>query len=984
VADSDLPKPESTEQQPASGTQGGVNISGISDSSIQAGKIAGRDNVSAGRDVIQVGAGATVVIGQAPPSPAEDEAPAPGESPFKGLQYFDEADAGLFFGREALTAKLVGQLREQRLLIVVGDSGSGKSSLVRAGMIPALRRGEPLVDGTCPPSNSARWPIHVITPSSHPLKELAASLTRDSESVTATATLMDDLARDSRSLDLAVSRLLKRSGAPRLLLVVDQFEELFTLCRDETERKAFVDNLMSAASPVLVLTLRADFYAHCFQYDTLREALERCQATVGAMRAEELRRTIEEPAKRGGWELEPGLADLLLRDVGAGENRQAEPGALPLLSHALNETWKRRRGRELTLRGYAESGGVRGAIAKTADAVLGELRPEEQAIARNIFLRLTELGEGTQDTRRRATLDELITNNQLQLAIESVIQKLADARLITTGEGTAEVAHEALIREWPALRRWLDENREGLRTLRQLTESAHEWERLKRDEGLLHRGARLAQANAWADEHPDELSALEREFLGASNALAEREATEREAQRQRELEAARKLAETEKQAALRLRARNRIITRVGAVAAVIAVIAIALGLWAYQSSIRAEQQAQIAEQQAQIALARQLAAQAQQIIDGQPDQLPRAVLLAVESLRRSPESAGNEALGNGLDLLPEEVARTAHDGAVSAVAFSPDGKWIASGTFGNTARVWEAATGTEVARLTHDDYVAAVAFSPDVKWVVSGSWDNTARVWEAATGKEVARLTHDGQVYDVAFSPDGKWVVSGSLDGTARVWEAATGKEVARLTHDERVAAVAFSPDGKWVVSGSWDNTARVWDAATRVEVARLTHDSWVSAVAFSPDGKWVVSGSLDGTARVWEAATGKEVARLTHDDYVTAVAFSPDGRWVVSGSDGGTTRVWDAATGTEVARLAHGDDVTAVAFSPDGGWVVSGSGDSFESRDNTARVWRWRAEDLIDLACSRLTRNLTQAEWKQYLGDEPYRKTCEKLPEGK
>jgi signal transduction histidine kinase len=453
--------------------------------------------------------------------------PALGEPPFKGLQYFDQADAHLFFGRELLTADLVGRLREDRFLAVVGASGSGKSSVVRAGLIPALRRGEPLADGTLPPDGSSHWPVHVITPTIHPLKELAASLTRDSESVTATTTLMDDLGHDVRSLDLKVSQILKKSGrGNRLLLLVDQFEELFTACKDGVERKAFVNNLMHAVATetegptTVVITLRADFYAHCAQFDHLRAVLEKHQAYIGSMNTNELRWAIEEPAHRNSWDFEPGLVDLLLRDVGN------EPGALPLLSHALLETWKRRRGRALTLEGYHESGGVRSAIAKTAETVFKRLTPEQQAVARNIFLRLTELGEGTQETRRRAALSELVPRDEGKPIVEAVLKTLTDARLVTTGRGVAEVAHEALIREWPTLREWLDEDREGLRVHRRITEAAREWEKLDHDSSVLYRGSRLVTANEWAEAHMEVLNTVEREFLKASQ-QAEDEALER-------------------------------------------------------------------------------------------------------------------------------------------------------------------------------------------------------------------------------------------------------------------------------------------------------------------------------------------------------------------------------------------------------------------------------------------------------------------------
>lgn len=523
--ENDLPNPQTE----------GVNISAGNDMGI------GSDLVGRDKKIVEATTyieNATFTSVPAPTNSSSTDRQIYGHSPYKGLQYFDEGDADLFFGRELLTAHLVKRLRDVRFLAVVGASGSGKSSLIRAGLVPAFRRGEPLVDHTKLPDGSSRWPVHIITPTAHPLKALAVSLTRDSESVTATTRLIDDLAQDKRSLDIAASRNVNRASTNRLLLIVDQFEELFTACRDETERQAFIDNLLHASiseadgSTIVVLTLRADFYAHCGQFDSLREALSRWQEYIGHMNTEELRRAIEEPAKRGGWKIETGLVELLLRDIGN------EPGALPLLSHALFETWERRQGYELTLEGYQRSGGVHGAIAKTAEIVFSQrLAAEQQIIARNIFLRLTELGEGTQDTRRRASFTELIPKPEDRTAVETVLKILADARLITTADGMAEVAHEALIREWPTLRKWLDEGREGLKIHRRLTEAVQEWNWSERDSSELYRGARLIQAVSWMHEHQDQLSALEHEFLDQSKALAEHEKTERETQLQSLLEA---------------------------------------------------------------------------------------------------------------------------------------------------------------------------------------------------------------------------------------------------------------------------------------------------------------------------------------------------------------------------------------------------------------------------------------------------------------
>jgi DNA-binding SARP family transcriptional activator len=515
------------------------------------------------------------------------ELPMPGEPPFKGLQFFDVPDSELFFGREALTAKLVQRLQETNFLsVIIGASGSGKSSLVRAGVVPAIWKGNNLFHGIPLTEQTAGWKIHIITPNAHPLEALAIELTRDSESVTAATTLVDDLSREPRSLYFFLTRQFQATPC-RTLLVVDQFEELFTLCRDDFEREAFIDNLLMALNPpplalgeerkgegnlTLVITLRADFYAYLALYPELRQVVAENQEYIGPMTAEELRRAIEEPARRGHWEFEPGLVDLILRDVGD------EPGALPLLSHALLETWKRRAGHTLTLKGYADAGGVHGAIAHTAESLYQTLSSDEQTITRNILLRLTEFGEGTEDTRRRASLKELVTQTEAAEDVRAALNRLAQARLITLSEDSAEVAHEALIREWPRLREWLSEDREGIILHRRLTEAAQEWELLERDTGSLYRGARLVQANEWFALNPQALNAEERMFLEASNQQARQEEQEREEQRQRELEAAKELAETQRRSASHLRTRNRVITTVGAVAVILALLAGMFGL----------------------------------------------------------------------------------------------------------------------------------------------------------------------------------------------------------------------------------------------------------------------------------------------------------------------------------------------------------------------------------------------------------------------
>lgn len=473
----------------------------------------------------------STIVNAAAARDAESRPPEPGESPYLGLQHFDEDNADLFFGRELLTARIAGRLGQTRFLAVIGASGSGKSSLVRAGVIPALRRGRTLADGSPPPKDSGRWAIRVMTPTAHPLDALAAALLRDSESVSAVAALRQELAEQPQTLGVAARQALAREGCPHMLLVVDQFEETFSLCRQLPERQAFLDNLIAALEPAdqstltVLIVLRADFYAQLSQHDALRRLISQEQEYIGAMSRDELFRAIVQPAALGDWKIQEGLVELMLDDVGD------EPGALPLLSHALLETWARRRGRTMTLSAYQESGGVRGAIAKTAETIFRQrLTPEQQPVARMIFVRLTELGETTDgetpDTRRRAQFSELITRATDAQTLEAVIGILVDARLVTTGvvppEGTqvVEVAHEALIREWPTLRDWLNQDREGLIRHRQLTEDVNDWQKLGRDPGALYRGARLEQTLTWVAGSPDPLSLAEQEFLEESRRVA--------------------------------------------------------------------------------------------------------------------------------------------------------------------------------------------------------------------------------------------------------------------------------------------------------------------------------------------------------------------------------------------------------------------------------------------------------------------------------
>jgi transcriptional regulator with XRE-family HTH domain len=845
----------------------------------------------------------------------EVDAPAPGIPPYKGLLFFDELDADLFFGREELTAQLVKHIFDlavdnpSRFMAVVGDSGSGKSSLMRAGLAVAIKR--------------AGWEVCVFTPTDTPMKVLEGLL--NSERI---------------------------KTAEQVLVIVDQFEEAFTLCHDELERIAFIEKLLLIAQErkkhfTVVIALRSDFYSHCAQYPHLRQAVATEQEFIGEMTFDELRRAIEEPARRGGWEFESGLVDVMLNDLSIHGSREPEPGALPLLSHALLTTWESRRGRKFTLEGYNCSGGVRGAIAETAESIFtDQLDQAQQEIAHDVFLRLTELGDGTEDTRRRARLNELLWQHTNATQLRTVLNILAEARLITLNEDTVEVAHEALIREWERLHEWLTQDRESLLLHRHLTQSSHEWEMREHDSSELYRGARLAQVREWALVNGERLNVTEKSFLSASIEQAECEVIEHETQRMRELEATREIAETQKKAAIQLQ--RRAIYLLGAL--ILALIgALAAGIFANRNSDLAMQNASIAQTAQAVSSqaiidftnseAQRLAAAAsslsRQIVDPQ-----LIALLSLHSIATQYTVEGDISLTEAATLPIPKMIFTGHGKGVYSVIFSPEGNLILTGSYDGLARLFDAKTGQEVREFTGftkgvraifsqggqsifissvdgkaqmldvktgkvqqsyysqgDPGLTDIKVSPDGKYVLTGGGDGIARLWDAKTGAAICQLKgHTDQLREVAFSPDGRYIATSSIDLTARLWKT-RGCELLRVFtgHTDELASVDFSPDGKYVVTGSWDNTARLWDVNTGQELRQyIGHGYWVNSVRFSPDGKFLLTGSCDKTAKLWDVQSGQVLHTFSgHTNYVLSVAFSHDGRYILTAGHDKTAWLW-------------------------------------------------------------------------------------------
>ena len=852
----------------------------------------------------------------APPGLPERESRLVGECPYRGLAAFREADAPFFFGREDFTGRLAEAVKQQPLVVViVGSSGSGKSSTVFAGLLPHLR-------------DESDWLIAHFRPGGQPFHAQAVALLpmlepdlRETGRFIEARKLADALRQGDISLYDAVERALEKSqAASRLLFVVDQFEELYTLCPEPEVRRRFLDELLAAVeagneqrtSPfVLLLTLRADFMGHALTHRPFADALQDASLMMGPMSRDELRLAIEKPAERQGAAFEAGLVERLLDDVGE------EPGNLPLLEFALTLLWERQTDGWLTHAGYEEIGRVEGALARYADQVFGELDEKEQEGAQRIFVQLVRPGEGTEDTRRLATHAELGDENW------GLVQHLAGKRLVVTGRDAAgkdivEVVHEALIQRWGRLRAWMDAGRvfrtwqEGLRA------ALRGWETNDRDEGALLRGAPLAQAESWLAERGGELSEAEQDFIQASVDLRERKQTARERRR-----------------------RRTILALAGGL-----VIAIALAILAFNART-------IAQREADVNHSLVLAASAEQAFENGETDLALALALEAINMDQPPPEAqhvlSSVAFGPGTRAVLE-----GHSQAVQDAALSPDARLALSGSCGelksNDACVqgelilWDLESMTELRRFEgHTDWINGVAFAPDGTTALSGSGDATLILWDVATGDAIRRLEeHTGGVNSVAFNPDGQTALSGSDDATLILWDVATGEAIRRFEgHSGGVMRVTFSPDGQTALSASDDTTTILWDVATGEAIRRFEgHANAVTDAVFHPDGRTILSVGNDFTLRSWDLETGKEIHRHEFLARPASLATTPDGRTAVF-SIKYDLHQWDVAGWQEIGRLAGhevvakgGTDVHSIAISLDGRLALSASD------DGSLRLW--------------------------------------------
>ena len=833
------------------------------------------------------------------------------ESPYQGLLAFRQENADFFFGRDKFIAKLVEAVNSNPLVAVVGASGSGKSSVVFAGLIPRLQ---------------AAGNVEIISfrPGKNPFDALAVALSKYCQSLVPGQTKASEernsslaelkfevnLRHDETVLRHLIENIINFLGYRRLVLVADQFEELYTLAAQE-ERHSFLKSLLmlvrKARAFTLVLTLRADFLGIVLDDQPMGKALQQyTPLLLTAMDTEELRDVIEKPALKMKVELESGLTSRLINDVGD------RPGRLPLLEFALAQLWSKQKNWYLTHKAYEEISGLEKALAKHASFVLKSLSAVEEQQAERVFIQLVCPGEGTEDTKRVATRTEVRAENW------GLVKRLADERLVVTGWDeiekieTVEIVHEALIREWGTLRKWITTNREFRIWQERFKQELRDWKNSNQNPEALLQGTRLAIAEDWYKQRGDELTPRERDFITASMT---RRKQEQQKQRQR-----------------------RQLTIFGLTGGVLVALMLAGAAWLQW------QNAQLKEIKA-ISVSSEALLTSGKDFDALIQSLKASIKLNETSFfpafSRHQEKAD---IQNQVDVFLQEALYKVternrlerHEDEVTDVSFSPDGNIIATASRDKTVKIWSV-DGTEIQTLKgHQDWVRSVKFSPTEKIIATASWDGTVKLW-TTKGKLITTLTgHNTKVYSVSFSPDGKTIASADAKGYVKLWTT-KGKLITTFQgHDQSVLNLSFSPDGKTLATASQDKTVKLWSRDGKLLRTFAGHKDWVWSLSFSPDSQKIATASRDETVKLWNTE-GKEIRTLNdHKNSVTSVSFSPDGKQIATVDADKTTIIW-SESGEKLQTLmsGHKDWIWSVSFSPDGKMLATAS------KDGTAKLWQ-------------------------------------------
>ncbi|MCC0093347.1 WD40 repeat domain-containing protein [Streptomyces flavotricini] len=864
---------------------------------------------------------------------------ASGASPYRGLAGFEERHADWFFGRDRLRDVIVDRILAEGggdvPQLLVGASGSGKSSLLRAGVLPVLRG-----EHGCTPL--------LLAPGRDPMRALACALSAEAALTAEWA----DLAGDPLELAARVKAVAQREGV-RIVVAVDQLEEVFTVCPDPAGRERFLRCLAALPSSDVRVTgcLRADFYGQALDQRPLAAALQKGQTVVGSLSEDEIRAVVGGPAAKAGLVVDEGFIDVLLADL-----RDSGPGALPLLSHALLSTWERGRGTALTIADYRAGGGMSAAVSETAEEVYAGLSEAECARARQLFLRMVAVGDGVPDARRLLPLPPPTGHPDRAEEVYAVLERFVDRRLVTLDGDGARITHEALLTAWPRLRGWIDTDRAGQIVRQDLTRDADRWLAHGRDPSLLYRGTRLAVASAWARDggHASELDALECGFLDAS-----------------------RLAEDG-----RVRRERRGARRLRRLLVLLSLLVVLSGLLTGVAVV----QRRDAQRQQAVALSRLVAARAERL---RGSDLALSAQLGLVAYRTAPTAEAREALMDA-SALPAVTRILAFRGVVQAVALSPDGQTLAAGGLDRQVALWDLRDPQRprplgAAPVTFADTVYALAFSPDGRRLAAGSGDGTVRVWEPSAPGQAAAGARSfkgpaSAVYGVAFAPDGKTLAAAGADGGVYLWpdpevpapsagaegssasssasnsgsSSATGTRLTGFTG--AVHTVAFrpgpGPGAALLAAGGADGTVRLWDLAgpghPLAYAQPLTGSAGpVFGLAFTADGARLVAGSQDRSTRVWEVPApgsapappavigGAPAAPDGPASYVNAIACGPDGQWLATGSADNQVRLYDARTRLLAGVFPHPGPVTSLSFHPGGRQLVTAAA------DGTVRLWQ-------------------------------------------